>query len=135
MTTDAVELPRPNYPMLVVLITDNVVDHSAGTIRWVVGQPHPFVPTMNVVRMFDIGDGVKIYSASTDGKTGMRDRVRIEQVRLIEEALPLNVFVDEMTVDEDGDDEPDEPEEPDETETPPPRDTIASPSANGQAPS
>lgn len=111
-----IELPAPQYPMIVLMFTDNLVPEGSGrvgqTISWAVSKAHPFVPEMNVVRMFVDRGGVEVYSASNDGKIGIRDLVPMDRVRLIQEAMPLEVFVEELDAAESGDDDEDEDPEP-----------------------
>ena len=120
--TQVVELPPANYPMIVLLVTDDIVDISPThqSMKWVLAAPHPFIPNMKVMRMFVDRGGVEVYSAGDDGKTCMRDLVPMDRVRVVQEAMPLDVFVDELTAAESGDDDDeDEPEEPEEQEETP----------------
>ena len=116
MTTErTIELPKPGYPMLTRLLSDPLFLEKAEPVAWVVSGPHPLVGNMRIVRMF-VGDSgaIEIYSVSSDGKTGMRNLVPVNRVRLVEEGMPIEVFVDELVAAEspDEEDEPDdEPEE------------------------
>jgi len=124
-TSDAVhvvELPAPGYPMLTRMICDNFFFDKKSEIlqiTWAIGQPHPLVPSAQVVRMFIDQGGVEIYSVSGDKRTGMRNLVPMHRVRLTEEAMPLDIFIEELTAaeSEDPDPEAEEPEEPEEPET------------------
>lgn len=140
-------LPEPEYPMITLMISDSVFPrkpdpktmacpHCKGTIAvpvpetksdkkeepepifWLVSKPHPFVPDMKIVRMFKIRDIVNVYSVSNDEKVGMRDRVPMQSVRLLEDGMPFDVFIEEMEDDEEYDPDDDrlvmlETEEPD----------------------
>jgi len=145
----AIELPKPNFPMVTRMISDPLFPeskpqtvgcpHCKGNISvsapsdkqepitWIVGQAHPLVPDMKLVRMFVDSGGVEVYSVSSDGKAGMRNLVPMDSIRLVEEAMPLDVFVEEITAAEE-DDEPDDPE-PDPGDQP----DAPAPVANGQA--
>lgn len=103
-------------------------------VAWTITQPHPLVEKMSVVRMFDDGDdGVTVYSVSEDGMTAMRNRIPATRVRLSEEAMPIQVLVEEIREaesdndDDGGDDEDDSSDAPAE---PPPN--VAT-STNGRA--
>jgi|HubBroStandDraft_6_1064221.scaffolds.fasta_scaffold878644_1 hypothetical protein len=71
-------------------------------VVWFVSRPHPFVPGLKVVRMFLNHDGVEVYSLSSDGKAGMRNLIPMSRIRFIEEAMSLDVFVEELAVSKDG---------------------------------
>lgn len=126
-----IELPPPGFPMLMVMFTDNLVPDNNGSaaILWNVSKPHPFVPDMKVMRMFVDRGGVEVYSVSDDGKIGMRDLVPMDRVRLIQEAMPLDVFIDELALAESGDEDDLEPEpEPEPEPAPAPVNGQATPS-------
>ena len=117
-------LPDPNYPMLTRVIsrplfprvkpetvacphckgnlTINRPDSSKDPeepITWVVKHTHPLVPSMQIVRMFlDDHGGVEVYSvmSSGDQRTGMRNYLPSSQVKLVEEGMPYEVFIDEL---------------------------------------
>lgn len=147
-TTEQPVLPEPAYPWITLMISNSVFPrkpdpktmacpHCKGSIAvpdvskdkkeepepifWLLSKPHPFVPDMKIVRMFRVRDVVNVYSVSSDEKVGMRDRVPMQSVRLLEDGMPFDVFVEEMEDDEDynpADDrlvmiETEEPEEPD----------------------
>lgn len=120
-----VELPAPQFPMLTRVVSSPIFSERDAAITWGVGAPHPLVPeTYKVIRMFVDRGGVEVYSVSNDGKSGMRNLIPMERVRFIEEAMPLDVFVEELDAaesagDDDDDDDPDEPEFLDEPETAP----------------
>lgn len=118
---EPIDLPPPGYPMVVLMITDNVADYGKPPIRWAINQPHPFVPEMIVERMFSDTDGVEIYSH--DGrKVGMRDLIQARHVYLVQEGMPIDIFADVL----------DDAERA--AETPPPPDPDSEPPAppNGQ---
>jgi len=97
-----IELPEPGYPMLTRMITNNFFSETGkeSAVTWIVGKEHPLVPEMKVMRMFIDRGGVEVYSASNDGHTGMRNVVPMSWVRLIEEAMPIDVFATEMDIGE-----------------------------------
>jgi hypothetical protein len=146
--TQTVKLPEPSYPLLTRMISDalfpetkpqtvacphckqNITIASVNKpldqvepITWIVGQDHPLMPGMKVVRMFVDHDGVEVYSVSSDGKAGVRNLVPVDSVRLTEEAMPPDIFVEELSAAEDDGPDP-EPE-------PEPAPPLA-PIANGQ---
>lgn len=105
-----IELPAPGYPMVTRMISDPLFPPEVPGARdepvtWVVSQPHPLVPDMKVVRMFEEGARVVIYSVSADGQTGMRNFIPMARTRLVEEAMPLEIFIDELAVSESGEDD------------------------------
>ena len=128
-----IQLPPPGYPMLTRMVSNplfpdaksqvmacphckqslSVPTPAAGKeepITWIVGDRHPLVPDMKVIRMFLDDTGVEVYSVSADGKAGMRNLVPLGSVRLVEEAMPLDVFAEELAAAEEEDDDS-EPEE------------------------
>jgi hypothetical protein len=117
--TRTVELPAPKFPMVTRVVSSALFpeDTPQGTrkedpVTWVISHAHPLVPNVKVVRMFSDQWGVEIYSISDDGRNGMRNFVPRERVRLVEEAMPLDVFIEELAAAEADEDEPDEPEPP-----------------------
>lgn len=111
--TQILELPPPGYPMVTRVITEALFpSEGRAEVTWVVSKPHPLVPTMNIVRMFVEPEGVAIYSVSADGKTGMRNFVKTELTRLVEEAMPIAILVEELADAESGDDVDEVPEAP-----------------------
>ena len=86
--------------MVTRMISDALFPDENGKeapVTWVVSLAHPLVPEMKVVRMFDERDSVEVYSVSADGKVCMRNRIRASRVRLVEEIMPPDVFVEELT--------------------------------------
>lgn len=124
--TKVVQLPSPQFPMLTRVVSDPIFSQREEAMTWAIGAAHPLVPeTYKVIRMFADRGGVEIYSVSSDGKNGMRNLIPTDKVRFIEEAMPLDVFGDELyaaegaaapvgplSVESEDDDEP-EPAEPD----------------------
>jgi hypothetical protein len=120
-------------PALTRVVSNPIFSDRDEPITWAVRTLHPIIDTYTVVRMFaDLG-GVEIYSLSTDGKSGMRNTIPTSKIRLIEEAMPFDVFKEELEAamyasapvgplsaddDDDDDDEP-EPEEPETPTTDP----------------
>jgi hypothetical protein len=147
MTTTTFTLPAPGYPMLTRMISNSLFPSEDGKqdpVTWVVSFPHPLVPEMRVVRMFVDRGGVEVYSISADGRNGMRNLIPMSMIRLVEEAMPINVFVDELETseesasddDDDGFDEEDEAPnpEPDSAPVPAPApDPNADSAPNGPA--
>lgn len=117
-------LPEPSYPMVTRVISNPLYPaeetqtvgcphckqavsvtrpaNKEEPITWVVSKAHPLIAGMKVMRMFvdeDSGD-IKIFSVSDDSKVGMVNEVPSGQVRLIEKAMPLEVFVEELNFEE-----------------------------------
>ena len=108
-TLRTVALPDPQFPMIMLVFADNIDD--TGVVQWLISKPHPFVTDVNVVRMFVDGrGGVEVYSVSSDGKKCMRDFIPMDRVRLLQEVMPLDVFIEELAEAEAGDPEDDDPE-------------------------
>jgi hypothetical protein len=109
-----IELPQPGFPMLTRMVSNPLfLDDKGEPKTWIVGQPHPLVTSMKVMRMFVADGGVEVYSVSDDGKAGMRNLVPMATVRLTEEAMPLDVFADELAAAEGFDElEGEEPSQP-----------------------
>jgi hypothetical protein len=142
--TTKIELPEAGFPMLTRMISNPLFppppppSGKASADRdepmvWIVGSLHPLMPDMKIVRMFVDRGGVEVYSISSDGRSGARNMIPLSSVRLIEEAMPLNVFLQELeAAEDDGDDEPEESEESENPATPESPDPVLAPT-NGQA--
>ena len=115
-----VTLPEPGYPMLTRIISNPLLKDQS-EIVWAIGEDHPLAAGMKIVRMFVEQGSVEIYFVSADGKAAARNRIPLSSVRLIEEAMPLNVFIEELAAaEDDGEDDPeDDPNEPTEAPSPP----------------
>ena len=95
-TNRSVEIPEPGYPMLTHLLSSPLFpDMAPGNCSWVVDEPHPLVPEMKVVRMFVVDGGVHVYSAPSSGIC-TRSFVPMGWIKLIEEVMPLDVFVEQL---------------------------------------
>lgn len=106
--TQELHLPAPQFPMLTRMISNPLFpDQGNEPITWIVSGTHPLVPDMVVRRMLvdRDGRGVEVYSVSGDGRQGMRNLVPMPSIRLIEEAMPLDIFIEELTIAESGEDE------------------------------
>jgi hypothetical protein len=139
----------PTYPMVVHMISNPMfpgereVDANGQLtgrvgkeepIHWVVSKPHPFVANFNVLRMFMDRGSVEVYSVSADNARGMRDVVPMHCVRLVQEAMPMDIFVEELEAAENDDDEDDLDLEPGEPGAPaPPPAPEPPPAASPQA--
>lgn len=117
--TKTIELPEPGYPVVTRIISNGLFPDESGRnepITWTVGQKHPLVDSMRVVRMFISSGGVEIYSVAKDGQSGTRNFLPTNWVRLVEEAMPIDIFAEELADAEaggdDGDDELDPEPEP-----------------------
>jgi hypothetical protein len=118
------EMPELRYPRIMLTVTENI-EPKDPLVTWKVGTAHPFVPNMKIVSIFINGGFVEIYSA-TGSQAGMRDLIPISFLRLSREAMPFDVFVEELldaelrSDEDEEDEEEDEDTEPDLTPPPPP---------------
>jgi hypothetical protein len=55
---------------------------------------------MRVERMFVSRSVVEVYSVSSDGKHSMRNLVPMSMIRLVEEWMPVNAWVEELETSE-----------------------------------
>lgn len=126
MTT--LTLPEPGYPMLMLMVSNPLFPPSTNPehptygrppepVVWVTTEPHPFVPNARIVRMLVDRDSncVGIYSVSTENGAakGMRDLVPLNMVRLMQEAMPFDIFQDVLAEAEAGAEDDAENEDPD----------------------
>jgi len=108
-----IELPPPGYPMLTRVVSHAIFTENGreDPLTWAVTQPHPLVPEWRIVRMFVDRGGVEVYSVAEGGLRAVRNLIPMTQIRLIEEEMPLSVFVDELAAaEDDGDDDDDDDE-------------------------
>lgn len=123
MTDATIVLPDPQPPVVMRVISDPLFPPDTGKknepVMWALADDHPFVAKMRIVRMFQDSFGVYVYSVSHDGRNCVRHFIPADRVRLVEEMMPIDVFVDELARSEaNEDEEDDEEEEGDEEETP-----------------
>ena len=114
--SNAIELPTPNpdFPILTRAVSNVLFpENGENPVTWMLSGEHPLVAGHKVVRMFVNDDGVEIYSVSADGRRGMRNLVPMAQIRLIEEAMTLDLFVEELYDAESRNEEPEPDPEPD----------------------
>lgn len=148
-----IRLPPPEFPLLTRLISESllprevvigtrrgnqgqpveITEQRESAITWTLHSDHPLIPDMKIVRMFYTEETVDIYSVSKDGKNGVRNIIPVNRVRIIEEIMPIELFVEELTAaeadhvggsEDDGDDSDSEdgdsdPEESRDTDPPP----------------
>jgi|WetSurMetagenome_2_1015567.scaffolds.fasta_scaffold322941_2 hypothetical protein len=116
-------LPQPGYPMVTRVVSDclfptprqkeehrnincphcqvvlkvpvKIEESSPEPMTWVVSQTHPLVPGMRVVRMFVVDGGVEVYSS--DSRNYLRNIIPMGSIKLVEEAMPVEMFEDEIT--------------------------------------
>jgi hypothetical protein len=121
-----INVPPPSpAPVLNRVVSDAIFGGEGEAIIWAINAPHPLTESYKIIRMFvDLG-GVEIYSMSIDGKNGMRNIIPTSKIRFTEEAMPLNVFGEELyaaefaaapvgplAVDNDDDDDEDDNDDP-----------------------
>jgi hypothetical protein len=95
--TGSVMLPEPGYPMLTRMLSNVLFpDMPPGSCSWKLDGVHPLVPEMKVVRMFVVDGGVHVYSAPSNGVC-TRNFVPMGWIRLIQEVMPLEVFVEQLS--------------------------------------
>ena len=114
MTEKIIKLPDPQPPIFSRMVTNPILDNS-GPVFWSVGGSHPLEPEggLRIVRMFIVPGGVEVYSVSGDTAAGVRNFMPMALVRITEEAMPIDVFVEELRDAEAGDDDEDENEDDD----------------------
>lgn len=172
------EIPAPTYPMLTRMVSDGLLPDDSvlapppppgsdpasflawarkearrnasreDPMVWTVSHPHPLKPGTTIIRMFDSGDSVDVYSVSDDGKSGLRHVIPAARVRILEEVMPISVFASQIALaeskvneDEDDDDEDDDDDEGvdygnesgDTEEGATPVNEVITPPTNGQA--
>lgn len=98
-------------PALTCVISNGLLsqDGKADLATWAFGGTHPLVSSMRIVRMVIDRDCVAVYSMLDGGKSGMRNLVPIQWVRIVEEAFTsFSDMVDEIVraESEDGEDDP-----------------------------
>ena len=111
-TGQVVELPDPAYPMVTRVVTDALMGGN-GIWEWAIARAHPSEKELKVMRIFLTEEGIDVYAITTDGKGCARYSIPDRFVRMIEEAMPLDMWADEMAnaeEDKDGVD-PEEPED------------------------
>lgn len=135
--TEPEELPPPEF---VLLVTDNLdpekSDSKGPTAGWVIGKPHPFMPSMIIARMIVSHNAIAVYVYSTarDGSVGARNIIPMSRVRFTHERMALDVMAEEINLSLDGedpyiyDDDDDEGDEPEST----PGDAAVTQPPNGQ---
>lgn len=109
------ETPELNYPRVMLVAVDDVNGKNATTI-WKMGETHPLDAGMNVIAMY-LNEGIiEIYSVSKTSKDGARDLIPMHRARLVREAMPFDIFSEELRNaeagypdDDDGDDDLDDP--------------------------
>ena len=103
------ELPALVYPAFSDAVTNDPL--SAGTLTWQTQKKHPIIDGCFVQRIFMLPDGaLAIYSATEDGKVGMRNIIPKEHVRYTQETMPPDIFIEEINREQD--EQADDPEEP-----------------------
>lgn len=106
-TTQPENLPPPE---LRLLVTDNLdpgnSENKGPTVNWLVGKPHPFMPSMTVECMFVSRNAVAVYVYSTSRNTGKgsRDVIPMSRVRLAHEQMAAEVLAEEINASLAGDD-------------------------------
>lgn len=113
VTNTAPEMPELSYPRIMLMSTDGV-DDASHTVKWAVGDKHPFASIYQIVAMYVVEPFVEVYSISGAAKAGIRDLIPIQRIRFAREHMPMDIFAEELgnaeiAADEEDDNEP-EPE-------------------------
>ena len=104
-----VQLPAPGYPMVTRVVSLPPLAKLPEEVLWIVSQQNPLMPGFRIVRMFDSDSGVEVYSVSDDGASALRHRIPTMMVKLVEEGMPVPVFVKELEdAESEGEDEDEE---------------------------
>lgn len=109
MTTENETETEYEPPIVTRAVTDNLKGDVP--ITWQLQGPHPYVTDMKVMAMFLHSGILEIYS--TDGKTGLRERIPLSRVRITQEHISSDIFNDELDASEAKHLDIDEEEEPD----------------------
>lgn len=122
---------NPNFPLLTRVITSPLLpDHGREPLVWALGAANPLDSSETTIRRMFIQDGgVLVYFTGMGPQGGAvcaTNFIPMHSVRLVEETMSPEVFVEDMAVSESrGDDEGDDDDEDDVPPGPAP--------ANGQA--
>lgn len=86
------------FPVLKMMFTDNVIPDGSPkeAILWQTDGPHPYAPHMRIRRMFADRGGVEVYAATEDGRACTRDIIPMKRVRIIQEWMDPNIFIEEL---------------------------------------
>lgn len=131
-----IQLPLPSPPVATRVLSRPIyAGDGTDPISWILGRKHPRMPSMTVVRMIYTPAGVEVYAAGVAPETNeevfMRVSIPAQDLRLVEEAMPLDVFIEELEAADASDDsyEDDDSEEASQEAPPTP---ISAVSPNGQ---
>lgn len=131
-----IELPPPEPPILNRMVTQCLLPADDGRetpMVWSLGRENPLDPKMKVIRMLLTDDGdVEVYSMPSNGAgdTYWRHTIPRHMVRVVQEMMPVDIWIDELIDAETGDD--DDPDDPD-PELEPNGPSPIEQSSNGQA--
>lgn len=94
------ELPAAEYPIANRILTSNPLQPTQPetAMLWQLGEPHPMVPDVKVVRMYIVlGVAVEVYGVKSDGTMGIRNTIPWGAVRCAEEIMDPATFIDEVS--------------------------------------
>ena len=99
------------YPRIKVMVTEHP-NNANDRLRWIVGETHPLLGDSKIVAIYANEDFVEVYSLTAGFKSGIRDIIQIDHVRLLQEVMPAGIWRDELERAElgspdDGSDDPD----------------------------
>lgn len=107
-------LPEPKPPVVVKFVSRSIFSNEGKEITWVFGQPHPITKGALITRMFMSEDGsMRVFSVPAPGVQGdcTIDTIPADQVKIVQEIMSMEVFLDELAAAEGYDDDEDEEEE------------------------
>lgn len=100
---NTLQLPPANMPLVSRVVSTHPFDGSPTT--WELGKEHPVIPKTKIVRMYIVsGECVEIYGVTDDGKVGVRNALPWHSIRMAEETMDPETFIDEIKTAENDDD-------------------------------
>ncbi len=120
MSQQAFQLPapNPNYPLLTRVISNPMLPgHGDEPLVWALGSSNPLDPSPTVIRRMFIQDGGVLVYFTGDGPQGavcVTNFIPMQLVRLVEETMSPDVFVEEMAASEAREQEDDDDDDDDE---------------------
>jgi len=107
--TTTLNMPTLGFPRVTRVVSEPPLpENGPDPITWVVNSTHPMVKELKILCMYIVNLGVEIYSVSIDGKHGVRNLIPMQRIRCVEEAMPVEVLVEEIEDAESGDDDGDD---------------------------
>jgi len=106
-----VQLPPPQYPLITRVLSSPVYpEDGSAPIAWLLSRAHPRLPDQKVIRLILGGAGIEVYSVAANPNPDpekespcVRTTIPMRSVLIIEEAMPLDVFIEELSAAESDD--------------------------------